>query len=332
VSESGFATLFGRHAPYPEQNDREFYGSKAIELTAPTQPSAKVALALGELVSGIPVLPLKIGKSFTEYNAKTNRAGGIKASGEDYLSVMFGIVPTYSDLMRTIEAVVKAQPIIEQYLKDSDELIRRSRGFPPKSETSKRTTTLYTPDAVWHGAYASVSSDMGGNVHRRSWEGTVSTRTTNRWWFSGQYQYSIGPDSDIWDKFKYHEQLANKWLGIRLTPGDMWELTPFSWLIDWYFNIGTVINNASLLSRDGLVLRYGYLMNTTVNETILEVPDWGFTASTKAPLRALYNSTRKSRIRANPYGFDRNPNSFTGSQWSILAALGLTMAPNKLFR
>jgi hypothetical protein len=101
---------------------------------------------------------------------------------------------------------------------------------------------------------------------------------------------------------------------------------------DWYYNIGTLISNASYLGKDNLVIKYGYLMHTQVAETILELPRWsGYTTypDTRV-LRTSYTVTRKERYKATPYGFARNPNDLTGKQWAILGALGLTKAPKTI--
>jgi len=72
-------------------------------------------------------------------------------------------------------------------------------------------------------------------------------------------------------------------------------------------------------------------MNTTVSEYVATTTDaFGFTQADRAPISTSFRTTRKQRFRANPYGFARNPNSFSGKQWAILGALGLTKAPRRL--
>jgi len=150
-------------------------------------------------------------------------------------------------------------------------------------------------------------------------------------WFSGSYRYFVNGDDTLWAKLKAADQLANKLMGTRLTLETLWEAMPFSWLFDWYLNIGTLISNAQAFSSDDLVLRYGYLMNTTVSEYVKTTDDsFGFTSKDRAPISTSYRTTRKQRFRANPYGFAQNPNSFSGKQWAILGALGMTKAPKRL--
>jgi len=39
---------------------------------------------------------------------------------------------------------------------------------------------------------------------------------------------------------------------------------------------------------------------------------------------------KKERAKATPYGFGVDPATFSEWQWSILAALGLTLGPHKM--
>lgn len=49
------------------------------------------------------------------------------------------------------------------------------------------------------------------------------------------------------------------------------------------------------------------------------------------PLGETIEVSRKVRRAASPYGFGLNAEAFSPKQWAILAALGLTRAPGRLF-
>lgn len=126
--------------------------------------------------------------------------------------------------------------------------------------------------------------------------------------------------------------MVNHLLGTRLDAETLWNLAPWSWLSDWKANIGDNIANASKLSEDGLVLRYGYLMSETISDHTLSlhgpIPDG---VGSCGPISLTFSTVRKQRVRATPYGFGLDPNGFNVRQWSILGALGITKAPGKLW-
>lgn len=111
----------------------------------------------------------------------------------------------------------------------------------------------------------------------------------------------------------------------------VWELTPFSWLVDWVSNVGSFMKNVSYIGRDGLVLRYCYAMHSWEAEIRVENSVRIAQSPGLGPISGTWNSNAKLRIRATPYGFGLTLDSFTPKQWAILAALGQTLAHGKLF-
>jgi len=126
-------------------------------------------------------------------------------------------------------------------------------------------------------------------------------------------------------------QKAKYLLGLQgLTPALLWELTPFSWLIDWFANIGTLISVNQALQENNLVLRYGYLMQKNTALVTIAHPGYPFYTGHTGPLSATLTYEWKQRVRATPYGFGINTATLSASQWAILAALGLTSGPKSL--
>jgi hypothetical protein len=121
--------------------------------------------------------------------------------------------------------------------------------------------------------------------------------------------------------------LASKLVfGLDITPQTLWEMTPWSWAIDWVTNAGDVLSNLSAYKTYGQVLRYGYVMEKTINKST-----WIYT-----PGPALYQDRRpvvqnvvkvtetKQRRKANPFGFGVTWEGLSPLQALIAAALGIT--------
>lgn len=303
----------------PSESDIGFYGPRAIAQTLPTNGAAALAVSLAELKrEGVPSLLTRAGWSQGTAEALRDANRG----GSNELQVTFGIRPIVQEIKNTFGAIARYRRIVDQFQRDSGKHVRRSFTFPTEYKTlgvAKGTgrVRLLSP-------YSSITSDafQGGETFGVQNESLTSEK---RVWFSGAYTYHVPSGDRLAEQLMRYEQLGNQLFGIRITPDVLWNLQPWSWLADWELNIGDNIANLSALSNDGLVIVYGYL---TVYETIRHtITVEGPTMKSGGYSRA-YNQTfvseRKQRFKATPYGFGRNPQSFSEGQWAILGALGLT--------
>jgi hypothetical protein len=116
-------------------------------------------------------------------------------------------------------------------------------------------------------------------------------------------------------------------LGLELTPESLYNLTPWSWAIDWVSSLGSVISNLEDYQRYGLVMPYGYAMEHTV---VQDTYYWVGPTSLKAgyiPTPIRLTTEVKKRVRANPFGFGLTWSALDRTQQAILAALGLSRRP-----
>jgi hypothetical protein len=122
---------------------------------------------------------------------------------------------------------------------------------------------------------------------------------------------------------------VNQLIDGKLSPATLWELSPWSWLVDWDLRIGDSIKANDLAKNDRLIMHYGYAMEHSVYTTDIS---WRlrdpFNSSYYKVLPQkggyLVKTEYKRRIRANPYGFKvANSGGLTASQLGILGALGL---------
>jgi hypothetical protein len=95
-----------------------------------------------------------------------------------------------------------------------------------------------------------------------------------------------------------------------------WELSPFSWLVDWFVNVGSVLDNRHMFDDLGLVMNYGYVMVEQIRSTTTTIrTSDGETFGSQARF------VLKSRRRANPFGFGVTDSALSPFQISILGAL-----------
>lgn len=298
--------------------ERNKFGAQAIADTVPSKPHAELAVFFGELREGLPSLPF----------LSLLRSRGPKGLGSEHLNMEFGIKPMIGDIQKACRAVVRAGALLRQWERDSGRQVRRRRTIVDETSVSTLSnTTLYIGADLPPGLALSYFADR--------YSSTPCTRrltTTNRVWFSGAYSYLAVTPAGFSGKIADYEQRANLLLGTRFTVSDFWELTRWSWLIDWFADVGDVLTNAESLSSDSMVLRYGYLCVHQRAEWDL-VSTRVVTPLTEGPRLVPHIRTwreRKARYRATPYGFGVSVPGFSARRWAILGALGMTKAPDSL--
>jgi hypothetical protein len=296
-------------------------GTEFLAKTRPTKAAANVAQALIETIRDVPKIP------FNAIDQARQATQLLRTGSDEYLNIVFGWQPLVSDVLKTCRAIVYSDKILQQYRRDSGRQVRR-RAEIPVIETGLQASTDTTYMAFPPNGY------FGGNL----WYGStgyghtsVIEESSEKYWFSGAFSYLLSGDDSVYEKSAQYAQLANKLLGIRLDATVLWELVPWSWLADWFTDIGSFVSLNNDMNQDNLVVRYGYLMRTSVYTRV----------STQTGLRTFYDPVptastyyklvQKERVRATPYGFGFDLTTLSAGQIAILASLGLTKSPGKFW-
>jgi hypothetical protein len=290
-------------------------GTTAIANVIPTNPVANTAQFLGELREGLPTIP----------GSSAISRGGPGGFADEYVNVEFGLKPIIKDIQDIWTASQSAEKRIAQLERDSGRIIRRRYSFPPELTTGPveivadpfpGSPALRTGST---GAYPSVT----GKVTR--------VRTTEvRYWFSGAFSYLYPKGDTTSDKMKRAASNLRATFGLDISPELFWELTPWSWAADWISNFGDVMTNISRFSRDGLVMRWGYVMCTWKCTDTYTLTGQSFNGIGSPTLTQSFTTEVKKRVKATPYGFALDPVDFAPRQWAILAALGISRAQGQL--
>lgn len=307
-------------APWTTSNTEAMsYGARAIKATQPLRPNASAAQFVGELFEGLP--------SMAGLALLKERANVFRGAGSEYLNVQFGWIPFLSDLRKFATALRRATAILSQLERDSGKVVRRRFAFPSQVSTS----APFDIPITGYGVYAGNRGPYWGYLRNPTPSQSIA-RTETDVWFSGAYSYAIPTDNSLLSRMQSLSAKSNVLFGSRVTPEVVWELAPWSWLVDWKLGVGNLISNASSFSDDGLVIRYGYLMRHVRSTVQYQSSPQVTNTGSKIPASFVTVSTeRKERLRATPYGFGVSPGSFTDSQWSILGALGLSRGPKTLW-
>jgi hypothetical protein len=304
--------------PYQASSNAQLdpWGAKAIARCKPTNATADTSVALGELLrEGIPDLS---GASLSRWREGTKAAR--KATAEEYLNYQFGWVPIRNDVNQLVGAVMNAHRIMTQFERDSGKLVRRRFEFQPEilTETTEVVGANTTPYIRPSHTALFTNDSAKGTVYRR-------TTVARRRWFAGAFTYYTPKDYSLRSRVVRATQASRKVFGLSLTPDVVWNLSPWSWAVDWFTNVGDVLSNVTDMVIYGLVLKYGYIM-----EHVVSTVRYSFGGPTRfidgnvRPQVVTLVSETKVRHKATPFGFGLTWSGLNPVQVAIAAALGIT--------
>jgi len=296
VSQQG--TLAAYCPDYIEAVALDVAGATAISRVIPTNPLVDVSVSLAELVSeGYPF---------------DSRLGDFNP-GSLYLNYQFGVKPVASDFKKIRDSIALADAHLIKLSEQSGQLLRRRYDYPESTQVDH---------TVVNGTFPVFSDGRIPDAFiAQSGTRTEVVETSTKIWWSGSFKFHL-PQADTW-----RARLAefdNTW-GAVPDANTAYNLTPWSWLVDYYSNIGDVVKNMSLLTSDGMVMPWSYIMATQTKKVthswsgnLLVDNEWK-----RHLIVSSYTATTLQRRRASPLGF-----GFTGDlndrQKLILAALGIS--------
>jgi len=311
--------LGGASLPDEPSFNLDYYGNRLVVAASPTLPMANLSQSFAELArEGFSSVA-----GWTLLSSLGTKSDFFRSLGSEYLNLQFGWIPFLKDLRQVIESVSKANLALLQLQNREGLLTRRQRGIPDQITTRSATSNdgVLSVGGNWDIASNSAWNPSG----RRSV--TITHTTIQRIWFVGSFTYKLRAETDLLSRIARYEQLAQYLLGTRITPSVLWELAPWSWLIDWVVDIQSALRRAELTTQDGNVMKYGYLMRQTTQRAQYAM-SFTFSNGYTQHYSSTYLRKAKRRYRATPFGFGVNPESFTPSQLAIIAALGLSRGPH----
>ncbi len=283
-------------------------GASAIDSTAPGNSTFDAWQALGELYKD--GLPRPIA------NTVRDRSFIAKTAGNNYLNIQFGWKPLVDDVLKGADTIIRAAEVLKQIERDAGRQVRRRRVILEQVDPTIKHTLGEGPPFVGRTSY--------GPAGFGTWNLDIDTKRTI--WFSAAFTYYIPGNIHSHNAIIRGAAKANALFGIEITPKKLWQLAPWTWLADWFTNIGDVISNVERFSSGNLVMHYGYLMEHAITDhTYSWVPGLGGGSSSGAfPPDIVLRTESKQRVQANPFGFGISWDGLSSYQLSILASLGIT--------
>lgn len=236
------------------------------------------------------------------------RVEQFKDIADYYVGVEFGWKPVLSDIKKMYHIGDRLNRIVAAIHRNNGKPVRRTA----RVLHSVDTQNLFD----YQGSVGTVYNGKALFGHPASWYThpywTLNFRKTRDIWFSGSF---IDWVDDI-DIPEYDFNIKAKLLGFKITPKLVWDLMPWSWLIDWFSNVGDVLSNYSSTWADREVAEYAYIMGSTTREYTWTGSDGHALTWSKKTF------TTKCRYAADRFGL-QNTADLSPTQIAILIALGI---------
>lgn len=236
------------------------------------------------------------------------------------MNVVFGWKPFVNDLRKMYNLWQTVDRRLAQIVRENGRSIRRKATVLEDTSVSTVETAYPYPYAgVWSG----IPNWIPGSTVR-----TVTRKTYTRVWFSGSFRYFIlDIGTSQWDT----RARAALW-GVTPTPELLWSVLPWSWLVDWFANVGDVVSNASSNAVDNLTLEYAYLMKHTVETLQVDIStqhagvdlprSWKWPQVDHTYMSSYSTETKLRAVGDYPMLWGSNPSGLSAYQVGVLAALG----------
>jgi hypothetical protein len=263
-----------------------------LKITNPSRPLIDLPVSLVEL-RDIPDLIHQVGGSI------------IQKAGKGNLTWQFGLLPVVSDFLKICrfqESVKRRVELLSKF-KDGPLTRKATLGSFTKSDTSVTSVVLQSSPFFING--------------RRT-----NTTTTQKVW--GYVTYT--PSSEFEHLARSPEELlpsARQIIGgLTIDPSTIWQALPWSWLADWFSNLGDYLEaHRNLLPLSASVPS---ICRTTVTEVSYAVQrpganDTGYTWGT-----LTYRQVTKQRAKASASLPSASLPFLSGRQVGILASLAVT--------
>nr|APG77059.1 hypothetical protein [Beihai levi-like virus 1] len=296
------------------------YAAEAYSKMKPTKPIYNAATNIGELRE----LPRLLQNKINEFRSK----GPDISYGDTYLNVQFGWIPLLRAVVDLVDAQRVAQTRLKQLLRDEGRPVRRRiylSGYEKGADGSFSVPPIQFSPATYSKSYTAFWPIL--NTRYYAWEPNrwISTASQDLVWASARFRYWLpaGPRDIQWKK-----NLLRRLYGLSLTPTQAYNLIPWSWLVDWFGNLGDVITNLSAELDERLAADYFYVMREQHNLKRIKASCEMYTSSAGAKQLVVAESTvdwfTKTRIRGSPFDVGLSQDDLSPFQLSILGALGLS--------
>jgi hypothetical protein len=246
-----------------------------------------------------------------------------KDLASDFLNYQFGWRPFVKDIVDVLDVVINLEEHIENTIRRNN--LWQKRYWPEEVVTSQ--------DLVHNegGIALSRISPIQGTDWWQSWSTNylVFRETWSQVWYEGLFkfyrsEFDAGLETGYPALRKARQTISL--LGGNITPHVLWKVLPYTWLADWFSNVGDNILSLQDQISGQVAAKYMYVMRHSYDQYRYVSTSLGWDGKYVA-VEAVRRHELKCRISsAGALAFSLTNPVLTGTQVAILGSLGLTRA------
>lgn len=303
-------------------------GSRAYSKLRPQYEAASLGQSLAEFRE-VPGMLKTSAKGFSDlYRSLGGKHTDIvmrKEIADHFLNTVFGWKPFIKDVGQVYNLVADFPSACDKIRRNNG--VWQHRRFSEPDQTDE--TVLFSSSTqtqlpcVPSLTTANISTRMlqSGSIRQ-----TITRKKQTRIWYSGSFKYHL-PEFDEEVKGRYPSLLAARQFltasGANISPTLLYKVTPWTWLVDWFVNVGDNVQRFEDTVTERVVSRYFYLMRTVEDNLVNRVR--GITTTGQLVEAAWQLGwTTKCRAPGDHFGFTSPPSGYSGMQLAILGALGIS--------
>lgn len=248
-----------------------------------------------------------------------------KEIADSFLNHQFGWAPFVRDMEKLVDAFQQSSEFILDITRRNNRWDHRSRVL---QEDEIDGETVLSKSASWK-VQPNNSPQMMSVVDTTSadpFSAEYLIQDVVRVWATGDYRfYRPEFDSTREDFVGLISQIKRRLVlyGLEINPYVLWKVTPWSWLVDWFSNVGPFIASYVSASSDQVISKNLYLMHRRRRRIVLRqnIRFWDGLRSFDFPREIV---VKQRAVAETPFGFGPTWNALTPRQWAILASLAVS--------
>lgn len=256
-----------------------------------------------------------------------------KEIGDQYLNQAFGWKPFLGDLGDMFSTVKDFQKFSERAMALNGKYVKRRFAESiivdeqlVHQSNSPSDSTYCAPNLHSLNGYTNLRDPLGTHGNGRPENRTVHRVTTAEIWYEGKFR-SYRPEFDrglqsgypALDKARQMASLQ----GLRVNATTLYNVTPWTWLVDWFVNVGDAVQRYEDMITDTVAAEYFYLMRRIQSHYVITITKQTY----NGPIQLSWKmgvTTKRRAVGASAFGFSAAPGGLSGSQLAILGALGMS--------
>lgn len=280
------------------------------------------------------------------FRASNYRPRNPKEAAGAYLNYIFGVKPTIDDVLRMSEQVLLFDKKLRQAISMEKVSAKTRKGsvlfeksfFNPQVNRFTQcagSSSLNLGFATVLTDFVAPFSSSGNSAG--CWIPQYSTHYQAKQTLTqfATWEYFVPQPAKIETRLDKYKELAQQLIGEGASAGTVWNLTPWTWLSDWFVDVGGMLHYQQAINDNRIAATSnGYSFRETCDVTVKLhkcvydttgiVGPWSEISNSHSEATSTLSYVHHVRRGGNPYSIGPAWTSLSLQQWAIIGALGMS--------